>query len=67
MRTSAEYDRRAVERIMLRADRMAVQPDKYRKRVREIFRFAADVAQRILDQEGDRGRCDRRGAGHGAA
>lgn len=42
--------RRTVELIMLRADRFSVMPGKYRKSVREIFRFAADAAQKILEE-----------------
>jgi len=42
--------RRNLRALMMRADDLSVMPGKYCKRVREIFRFAADAAQRQLKE-----------------
>ena len=40
--------RARIEKIMLRADAISCMPDKYRKRIREIAKFAADCAMEKL-------------------
>jgi hypothetical protein len=45
------WDRFQLERISLRAGVVAVSPDRYSKRIREIAMVASECADLLLEQE----------------
>lgn len=58
---------RSLERLMLYADAVAVMPQRYRKRIREIAKFAADCAAEKLQEARHVRGYQSGGAGNGSA